>query len=354
MKRILALLLIGCLLLSVSACGGTAPANKTAKETPDTEGKTEEKGAEVTTKEGPLKCGIILDWMGASLFVEAVNNIKKVAGTMDVEIITWDCQISPESMIQGLENFISADVDMIYLQNWTGYDAIKDVVQKALEKGIVIVAYDDEVEGAIYCTMADMKALGYALGDAAIKVFEKYSKAEDDTIVIIAAMNTEYSVTRTNLAVEKIQQKLPKANIVKFDVVSYGGSGNAAGMQIGESLISTYDDVVAIVATDSANTALGVAEAYTAAGIKDGLGVVTNDGSLEEFKAIAEDSVFYATVDLGLVELMTDLFVRGIKYIRTGEYDESKKLVYFYNDIVSKENIDKYYNAETGERILAE
>jgi len=340
----------------MTACQSNTPVNETAKETSGSPTSTTTEfpaNTPETKKEGKLKCGVILDWMGASIFVEAVNNIKKVAETMDVEIITWDCQITPELMIQGIENFISAGVDMIYLQNWTGYDAIADVVQKALDQGIVIVAYDDEVPGAIYCTMANMEALGHALGDAAIQAFQKFSKAEDDTIVIIAAMNTEYSVTRTNYAVERIQEKLPKANIVKFDVVSYGGSGNAAGMQIGESLIGTYDDVVAIVATDNANTAIGVAEAYTAAGIKDGLGVITNDGSLEEFKAIAEDNVFYATVDLGLVDLMTDLFVKGINYIRTGEYDEANRLVYFKNDIVSTENIDKFYNVKTGERILS-
>ncbi len=331
MKKFVTLLLVLCLTFALASCG-------TPQKDP--------------AEGGTLKCGIILDWMGASIFVEAVNNIKKVAGTMDVEITTWDCQVSPESMVQGLENFIASGVDMIYLQNWTGYEAIKNVVQKALDAGITIVAYDMDVEGAIYCTMANMDDLGHALGDAAIQAFDKYSKAETDTIVVIAAMNTEYSVTRTNLALERIEEELPNANIVTFDVVSYGGSGQAAGVQIGESLISSYTNVAAVIATDSANTALGVAEAYTAAGITDGLGCITNDGSLEEFKAIAEDSVFYATIDLGLVDLMTDLFVKGVEYIRTGKMVEPR-MVYFRNDIVSVENIDQFYNKETGERILA-
>lgn len=34
-----------------------------------------------------------------------------------------------------------------------------------------------------------------------------------------------------------------------FDVVSYGGSGNTAGVAIGEALISGYDDVRAVLAT---------------------------------------------------------------------------------------------------------
>ncbi len=340
MKKVFALLLALSMVLSLAACG---EGSKTPDTPPDNS---------PTEEDGTLKCGVILDWMGASIFVEAVNNIKAVAETMDVEIITWDCQVSPESMVQGLENFIASDVDMIYLQNWTGYEAIRDVVQKALAQGITIVAYDEDVEGAIYCTMANMDDLGHALGDAAIQAYEKYSKGDSDTIIIIAAMNTEYSVTRTNLAVERIKEKLPNANIVTFDVVAYGGSGQSAGVQIGESVISAYNDVAAIVATDSANTAIGVAEAYTAAGIKDGLGVITNDGSLEEFKAIAEDSVFYATVDLGLVELMTDLFVKGVDHIRGGELQEPR-LVYFRNDIVSTENIEQYCNVETGERVLA-
>lgn len=98
-------------------------------------------------KEGHLKCGIVLDWMGASAFVEAINNIQQAAAEMDVELITWDCNLSAEACVQGIENFIAADVDMIYVQNWTGYDTIRDVCNKALEKGITIVAYDNFVDG---------------------------------------------------------------------------------------------------------------------------------------------------------------------------------------------------------------
>lgn len=355
MKKLLAMILVLGMVLTMVACSDSnktssqdTSSDKSSTETADTTDKSGTGTADTTKK---LKCGIILDYMGASIFVEAVNSIKEVASTMDVEIITWDCQVSPESMVQGLENFIASDVDMIYLQNWTGYEAIKSVVEKALEQGITIVAYDDEVPGAVYCTMADFDALGYALGDEAIEIFKKYAKAEDDIIVLTAAMNTEYGVARTNLAIERIKQELPKANIITMDVVTYGGSGQSTGVQIGETLLSSYNNVAAIIAADNSNTAIGIAEAYKAAGITDGLGVATMDGSLEEFKAIADDSVFYATVDLGLVELMTDLFVKGINYIRTGEVKEPTQ-VYFYNTIVSKENIDQYYDVATGQRIL--
>ena len=50
--------------------------------------------------------------------------------------------------------------------------------------------------------------------------------------------------------------------------------------------------------------------------------------------------------------LMTDLFERGINYIRTGEIVEAEKLVYFNSDIVTLENLADYYDVEKGERVL--
>ena len=351
MKKLLAMFLSVCMIAALAACGQSAaapaPAASSGPKAP--ESVPAENGI---PKEGHLKCGIVLDWMGASAFVEAINNIQQAAAEMDVELITWDCNLSAEACVQGIENFIAADVDMIYVQNWTGYDTIRDVCNKALEKGITIVAYDNFVDGSVYTLMADMEGIGYTLGDAAVQCFEKLDSAPTDTIVVICATGTEYSVTRTNLALERIKEKLPEANVVVFDVVSYGGSGNTAGVAIGEALISGYDDVRAVLATDSANTALGVYEAYKAAGITDGVGVITNDGSLEELRAIAEGGTFYATVDLGLVTLMTDLFERGINYIRTGEIVEAEKLVYFNSDIVTLENLADYYDVEKGERVL--
>jgi ABC-type sugar transport system, periplasmic component len=303
-------------------------------------------------KKGTLKAGIILDWMGASAFVEAINSIKEVAGPLDVQVITWDCNMSAEACIQGIENFIAADVDMIYLHNWTGYEAIKDVCLKALAAGITIVAFDDVVEGAMYTVKPDMELLGRTLGDLTVQCFNELSKTPDSTIVIIGASGTEYCNIRTQFAIQQIKSKLPKARVVEFDVVSYGGSGNAAGVSIGEALISGYNNVVCVLATDSANTALGVSEAYTAAGIKDGVGVMTMDGSLEELRALAEGGTFYATVNLDLVGVMTDLFVRGIEYIRTGNYIEAEKIMLFPNDIVNQKNLSEFYDAKTDQRVV--
>lgn len=271
---------------------------------------------------------------------------------MDVELITWDCNLSAEACVQGIENFIAADVDMIYVQNWTGYDTIRDVCNKALEKGITIVAYDNFVDGQRLHADGRHGRDRIHAGDAAVQCFEKLDSAPTDTIVVICATGTEYSVTRTNLAIERIKEKLPEANVVVFDVVSYGGSGNTAGVAIGERSSAGTTTCAPSSPPTAPTRRWASMEAYKAAGITDGVGVITNDGSLEELRAIAEGGTFYATVDLGLVTLMTDLFERGINYIRTGEIVEAEKLVYFNSDIVTLENLADYYDVEKGERVL--
>ena len=165
--------------------------------------------------------------------------------------------------------------------------------------------------------------------------------------------NGEFIQLRHDYCVERLQEILPDVEIVTLDVTATGGSsGNSAGLTLGEQILSSYPDALCVIAADSSNTGLGVSEAFAAAGITSGKAVITMDGSLEEFRAILDDSCFWATIDLNLVTLMTELFVRGIEYARTGEINEAERVVYFDNRIVTPDTIDQYYDAETDTRIL--
>lgn len=301
-------------------------------------------------EEKPIKCGIELSYLGASIFIEAVNSIQKAAEEMNVELVTWSSEGSTATCIEGIENFITAGCDIAFIQNWPGENVIGEVCARAAEAGMILLAYDQQLTDAQYCLMADMQQLGYALADAAALWFEKY---ENKGTVVTITSNAEFVQLRHSYCVERIKEILPDVEIVTLDVTSTGGSsGNSAGMILGEQILSAYPDALCVIAADSSNTAFGVTEAFSAAGINSGKAVITMDGSLEEFRAILEDNTFWCTIDLNLVTLMTDLFVRGIEFARTGEMVEEEAIVYFDNRLVTPDTISQYYDAATDTRIL--
>lgn len=327
MKKLIALLLTICMLMT---CVCVAFAEEAESE--------------------PIKCGIELSYLGASIFIEALNSIEQVAEEMNVDLVTWSSEGSTATCIEGIENFISAGCDVAFIQNWPGENVIGDVCQRAADAGMIILAYDQQLSSATYCLMADLQQLGYALADAAAIWFEQFDNK--GTIVTITS-NGEFIQLRHDYCVERLQEILPDVEIVTLDVTATGGSsGNSAGLTLGEQILSSYPDALCVIAADSSNTGLGVSEAFAAAGITSGKAVITMDGSLEEFRAILDDSCFWATIDLNLVTLMTELFVRGIEYARTGEINEAERVVYFDNRIVTPDTIDQYYDAETDTRIL--
>ncbi len=96
-----------------------------------------------------------------------MRDVLKAAGA---EYISADANFSAEKSVSDIENLITRGADVLIIMSGVS-DAVKPVVQKALDEGVPVIAYDQviEVPGAFYVSF-DARSVGQALAEGMLEV----------------------------------------------------------------------------------------------------------------------------------------------------------------------------------------
>lgn len=356
MKKVISMLLAANLVFSIMGCGAapaqeaapieeTAPTEETAPSEKTAPAEESAAPAREPITDRPIKIGLVLSDLSIPIFVEATESIKKVAEENGDEFIAWDSKGEVNKLIEGIENFKASGCDVIFVQNWVGGDTILPFIEECVEQNnAIILSYDSILDIADYNLLADLQGVGEAMAEQAAKWMKENHEGKG-TIVVATNTSSEFVNVRTDAMIQKLEELVPDCDILTFDGNNYS-PGVTGGLDMCEQMFAAAPDAKCIVSTWGASYAVGFYQGLQAAGItreKDKVAILTCDGSSDEFEAIKDDDTFWCTINLDLVNQMTQLYERGVNYAKTGVFNEDEEIMYFPMIPVTYENLDEYY-----------
>ncbi|RCX09920.1 monosaccharide ABC transporter substrate-binding protein (CUT2 family) [Anaerobacterium chartisolvens] len=346
MKKILCLLLAVVFVLGMAACGQQAATDPDAStKTESTEPKAEAStAAPENTEKSSYYIGFSTlstegDFM--SLLANQLTDKFTKAGHK-FEVASSD--FNPTKQIEQIENFISLGVDEIIIMA-VDPSSLSDVVKKAMNKGIKIVAFSQETDQYDVFLGSDEFATGKQQAEMAAQWIEKaFPDAAPGSVEVAIFENRDKpTAAQRGDGLQEIAKLTPKAKVVKtvgVDTTPKGGQAAA------ENLMLTNPNVKVIL-SHNGDTAMGV-DAYAMSlnsQIKDKAHFATfavdfNGPAADSIKKSTENkSVWRGTVMMGksLDELFEKVFDNAIAALK-GTLKDKKDFSKLYS--ITPENVD--------------
>jgi len=285
MKKLLALTLALCMVLSLCACGGTKTETKT--ETPATEAPAAEPAAETAAETADVKTynvGVAIYQFNDNFMTLYRNEIEAYFKTLETETEKYNVQIvdSKNDMAEQsnqIDTFITQGMDVIIL-NLVQTSSADAIIDKIVAAGIPCVLINREplgdngdesyagiLDNATVCyvgadarqsgtfqgqIVADLENHGDINGDGKIS----YVMIEGDPENVDAQYRTEFSIkalTDAGYEVECLADQV-------------GNWDTAQGQQIAANALTQYGDQIEVIFCNNDGMALGAYAAIEAAG----------------------------------------------------------------------------------------
>lgn len=342
MKKFFALVLAAVVTLSLAACtssGASGGASSTVSGTQSIDAKS---GAGQSGE--PLKIGIcVASWTSNPIFIDAGNRLRELAKEKGYELYEKD--LTTDTVIPTLENFISVGCDIVIVQANQAPDAVASMLPQMQEAGITVAMYDtdayqDEPCVAYSATCSNYDA-GYALGKAAAEWANKNIEGR----VYAGVINRESNETFKDRAIGIVDalEKYLEDGEVAGNIESLPGTAEG-GMKAAEDLMSAVPNMNLCVAWNG-GSGVGAYEALKAAKWDGAL--FTCDCSQDEVKALMEGGCLIGSLDLDLGHQFELLFTKAVEYVQNGhEYPagttDADKCWYYPTTLVTQEMAPDY------------
>lgn len=322
-KKILAVVLAMAMAVGLIACS-SGPAEVSTQETAKEETAPEES---TETNDEAYKIGFALQTLDVAVWERMVEGMQAKADEMGVEFQCLVADSNVATQIANIENMIAQDFDAIIVHVFDT-EAFADVVQQALDAGIIICAYDDTIVGSDgealdyqFSFVCDNYEIGYRVGTMAaewtLATFEG-----DDTIQFGQLWHPEYKLQwdRVDGMKAALAELDPRVEIVEDLEGLLVNDGVAAA----EAWMQTYPNLKGVVATN--DTCLqGFAEAWSAAGkdIHDpNFGMFGNDGVKDAIDLIADDAIIRGDVGLDVYSGGADTVEACVSWLNGTETED--------------------------------
>jgi len=184
MKRLVAIVVVLLMVVALAACGGggttsDAPSNADTG-TSSSSNDTATSGGGAKYKIGLSNGYLGNDWRQIMIKVAEVF-AEKEPFKSDVEFSIVNTDNTPEAQTQAIDAMIEQGYDAIIIDVSSG-EALKPVAQRALDKGIVVVAISAPIEHPdIYYVEIDMAAMSTAWAKYLVEQLEPGAKIAVDT-----------------------------------------------------------------------------------------------------------------------------------------------------------------------------
>lgn len=334
-KKIISVILVLIMMLSVVACSSSKEAtNLTKDETnltkDDKTSDTSANSSETNTDEN-YKVGFALQTLEVAVWQRMVNGMEEAAKDLGIEFKTFVADSDVSQQIANIENMISMEYDAIIVHVFDT-EAFSDVVQEALDKGIVICAYDDTIVDPAsgealdyqFSFVCDNYEMGYRIGTMAAEWTLQQFSDENAKLEMGCLWHPEYKLQwdRVEGIKDALAEKDPRIEIVE----ELEGLLVEDGVKAAEAWNQTYPNLVGVVATN--DTCLqGYAEAWGSAGkdIKDeNFGMFGCDGVGDAIDMVSRGEIIRGDVGLD---------------VYTGGYDTVEACVHALNEGSSEDII---------------
>lgn len=338
----------GAMTLSLCACGSsaatdTAKSDEAAIETATPEETTGNASAEDTTKEATTddaaaketttertevagtddisalsedykatqkwKVGFCLESMDVAVWNTMSNGMADEAEKLGID---YTCQVANNDVatqVSNIENMIAQGYDAIIIHSFDK-EAFATVVNEAIEKGIVVCAYDDQIidpatgKPCLYplTFLCDNYEIGYRVGTMAAEWALEQFPDETGDIQFGLLWHHEFEYQQARLA--GIEAAIAEKDLRIKIVDEQEGLVTEDGVTACEAWTQAYPDLKGVVATND-TCLLGYAQAWTAAGkdiADENFGMFGNDGVNDAMDMVAEGTIMRGDVGLDVYD----------------------------------------------------
>ena len=313
-KRLIALLAGTALAIGLfTACANDtatndAPATETADEADATDGETADATGET------FSVGITLQSLQNAYWAGVFGEVEKLLQERGWEYTILDSNDNAQTQISQIENFTSAGVDLIMVHP-SDPVAIEESLRQAMDAGILVMSWDDELENSDLNWVLDNTELGKAIGLAAAGFISEHF--DSSNIAQVAVMNypqTPILADREQGILAGLEEGAPGL----FEVVAAQPAIDAASAQTAmESILQAHPDL-RIVVSIGAGGDIGANEAFmvhTGGDIPDDMGIFSADATEQQLEAIIQGQASRASVgfegsNLRTAQAVVDLYAR--------------------------------------------
>lgn len=300
-KKALVLFLAACLAMTTCACASSAPGASSslasgvsseseapspagdASSTAGSSAAPSEGGYKLNTSGKPITLGFTALNMNNPFYVTMLDAIRQEAAKENVTIIEHDGQMDPNKQANGMEDFISKEVDGIILIP-VDSNAVVNYVEQCNQAGIPVISVDNNVAGG---EIVSFVASNNYMGGELVGQYLADRLGGKGNICVIDYPLLEGCVQRVD-GLMSVLKNYPDIKILS----QQKGGDMTDGQRLGETWLQQFPEIDAIFGINDPN-ALGALTAAEAAG-RD-LFVVGIDGSEEGKAAMKNGRSFGAT-----------------------------------------------------------
>ena len=320
--------------MAIALAAVTALGTGTAAFADSTEATTE---AEVQHPSG-LKIGCAVQTLSNQVWAQQMDAITKDSKADGNSFTVVDCQENANTQMDQLENFITSGMDVIIVQP-VDPDAIEDVCKQALDAGIEVVCWDEEMTNSSFNWVIKNYDLGCAIGEQAAEfIADKFSSDEEVETVVLGYPQTPILLERENGIIDTLKEKAPNAKIV----ANQPAIDTTEGLNAMETILQANPDVK-VVCTIGGGGAAGANEALKGSygdKVPDDVGIFSTDLT-DECIASMQNGEF----NRSCIAITGNAYVCGdVVYDLAMQYAAGVKLDHdVYRDLVpvTPENLDE-------------
>lgn len=329
MKKVLGILMMVMMVFSLfTGCSTEEPGKKS-------DSSVETSGSEETKKSG-IKVGMAVQDLSNPIWSGSAEALKDLVEANGGEMSYVSCDSNIGKQIEQVENFIASGIDALVIHP-ADPAGIEAVLGTAMDKGIKVYSWDDDLQNADVVWLIDNYELGYMIGEQAANWINEELGGKGE-VAVLEYPQLPILLQRGNGIVDAITELAPGAEIV----AQTSAINVAEGISKMETIFQSYPDVQ-VVAAIGGGGAVGANEAAKAAGkVTDKFGVFAADATDPELDAILnnEGNRMSVMITGGPTEIAEEIYGILVKLV-SGENVE--KEVFRTLIPITKENIDKYY-----------
>ena len=290
-----------------------------------------------------IKIGYCSPSLNAPFYVVLSKYIKQYTEGYGMQFVMADGQDDIIKQITSMEDLVTTGLDILIL-NPLDHKALVPAVNATAEKGVPVFMVDSQIDPeANYITsvQASNEGNGELIGEWVVK---KLGDREIQVALISGSQgNPVGREKRLGFVRGFVETQLMIKGSSDLNIVSQGWGNwtHIGGLEAMEDILVAFPDLDLLVAENDA-MGMGALKTIQEAGKSGDILVVGYDGQKEAYELIKEGQM--GATALNSPEALARLVVESVvKYLNGAPLN---RIIYTPAVLITKENVDQYYNAE--------
>ena len=336
MKKLFALLLALAMVLSLVACGASAPAEPEAPVVDEPEAPVAAETEAPVEEEVVIKVGIAAPDVTHGWVAGVAYYAEKYCKDNGIEYMVTTSKDAAE-MTTALDDLVAWGATVIV--SWPQWTGMETALQGIIDMGIPVVNFDVDVacEG-IYKVTGDNYDMGY---QSAKYIVEKVGEAANIVVMDVPSSGSVCELRKQGFYDYLAEINYDTTNIFEVQLESFARDKGLAGMA---DVLEAHPQIDAVYSMDD-ETSMGCIQAITEAGRTDIKAMTGGGGCQEYFRMIADEQ--YAALGLCSALYSPAMSQDAIKTVITLlQGGTAEPVVVIPTTIVSADNVADHLDAE--------